>query len=53
MAGGPWPAVPGRFEVLYDDGADLMWQLAEFLGAAGVNRDEFFAGTEPSDGASR
>ena len=44
---------PGRFEVLYDDGADLMWQLAEFLGAAGVNRDEFFAGTEPADGAAR
>jgi hypothetical protein len=29
-----------------------MWQLAEFLSAAGVNRNEFFAGTEPSDGAS-
>ena len=40
---------PGRFEVVYDDGADLMSQLAEFLGAAGVNREEFFAGTEPSD----
>jgi hypothetical protein len=46
------PNGPGQFEVLYDDGADLMWQLAEFLSAAGVNRDEFFAGTEPSDGAS-
>jgi hypothetical protein len=46
-------AGPGRFEVLYDDGADLMWQLAEFLSAAGINRDEFFAGTEPSDGAAR
>ena len=46
-------AGPGRFEILYDDGADLMWQLAEFLSAAGVNRDEFFAATEPSDGASR
>jgi len=44
---------PGRFEVLYDDGADLMWQIAEFLSAAGVNRDEFFAGTEPSHGAPR
>ena len=44
---------PGRFEVLYDDGADLMWQLAEFLSAAGVNREEFFAGTEAPDGASR
>jgi hypothetical protein len=47
------PSGPGRFEVLYDDGADLMWQLAEFLSAAGVNRDEFFAGTEPADGAAR
>ena len=43
----------GRFEVLYDNGADLMWQLAEFLSAAGVNREEFVAGTEPCDGASR
>ena len=39
----------GRFEVLYGDGADLMRQLAEFLSAAGINREEFFAGTEPSD----
>lgn len=45
---------PGRFEILYDDGADLMRQLAEFLSAAGVNREEFFAGTEgESDGRSR
>lgn len=44
---------PGRFEVLYRDGADLMRQLAEFLGAAGVHREEFFAGTEPADGAAR
>jgi hypothetical protein len=43
---------PGRFEILYDDGADLMWQLAEFLRAAGANREEFFAGTEPCDGAA-
>jgi len=42
----------GRFEVLYDDGADLMWQLAEFLSAAGIHREEFFAGTEPSDGTA-
>src|SRR5206468_2925416 len=42
---------PGRFEILYQDGADLMRQLAEFLSAAGVNREEFFASTEPSDGA--
>ena len=47
------PRGPSRFEILYDDGADLMWQLAEFLSAAGVNRDEFFAGTEPGDGPSR
>ncbi|HJT70768.1 MAG TPA: hypothetical protein VJ731_11245 [Terriglobales bacterium] len=47
------PSGPARFEVLYDDGADLMWQLAEFLSSAGINRDEFFAGTEPSDGTSR
>ena len=39
----------GRFEILYDDGADLMWQLAEFLNAAGVNRAEFLAATEPAD----
>jgi hypothetical protein len=44
---------PGRFEILYEDGADLMGQLARFLSAAGVNRDEFFAATEPSDGAPR
>ena len=47
------PTGRGRFEVLYDDAADLMWQLSEFLSAAGVNRDEFFEGTEPSDGAAR
>jgi hypothetical protein len=44
---------PGRFEILYDDGADLMRQLAEFLSAAGVNRQEFLAATDPSDGAAR
>ncbi|MCA2971167.1 MAG: hypothetical protein IM674_13265 [Brevundimonas sp.] len=38
---------PGRFEILYEDGADLMAQLAEFLHAAGANREEFFEGTEP------
>lgn len=43
------PTGPARFEILYDDGADLMWQLAEFLNAAGVNRTEFLAGTEPTD----
>lgn len=44
------PAGPGRFEIVYDDGADLLWQLAEFLTAAGANRQEFLAHTEPSDG---
>lgn len=44
---------PARFEILYDDGADLMWQLAEFLNAAGVNRTEFLAGTEPTDDLGR
>jgi hypothetical protein len=43
----------GRFEILYTDGADLMRQLAEFLAVAGVNREEFFAATEPSDASSR
>lgn len=38
---------PARFEILYKDGADLMAQLAEFLHAAGANREEFFEGTEP------
>jgi hypothetical protein len=41
------PTGPARFEIQYDDGADLMWQLAEFLNAAGVNRSEFLKGTEP------
>lgn len=39
---------PGKFEILYDDGADLMWQLAEFLAAAGCHRGEFLEGTEPA-----
>jgi hypothetical protein len=47
------PGGPGRFEILYVDGADLMRQLAEFLSAAGVNREEFFMGTEPSDDVAR
>ena len=42
-------AGPGRFEIRYQNGADLMWQLAEFLSAAGVNREEFVAATEPHD----
>ena len=44
---------PGRFQILYRDGGDLMRQLAEFLAAAGVNREEFFAGTEPADDPGR
>jgi hypothetical protein len=42
---------PGRLEILYQDGADLMHQLAVFLAVAGVNREEFFAATEASDGS--
>jgi hypothetical protein len=49
----PAPKGPGRFEILYKDGADLMRQIAEFLSAASVSRDEFLAGTEPADGAAR
>ena len=45
------PDSPGRLEILYTDGADLMRQLAEFLSVAGVNREEYFAATEPSDDA--
>ena len=41
------PTGPARFEIVYENGADLMWQLAEFLAAAGVNREEFFGATEP------
>ncbi len=43
------PEAPGQFAILYDDGADLMWQLAEFLAAAGVNREEFLRSTEPGE----
>jgi hypothetical protein len=39
---------PARFEILYDDGADLAWQIAEFMRAASANRHEFFEATEPS-----
>jgi hypothetical protein len=38
---------PGRLEILYTDGADLMRQVACFLAAAGANREEFLAATEP------
>ena len=40
---------PGRFEILYENGEDLLWQLAEFLEAAGRNRTEFFRDTEPAE----
>lgn len=46
------PNSPGRFEIRYSNGADLMWQLAEFLGTAGVNREEFVTSTEPLDETS-
>ncbi len=46
------PTGPARFEILYDDGADLMWQLAEFLEAAGSDRAGFFRGTEPGEDPS-
>jgi hypothetical protein len=49
----PAPAGLGRLEILYEDGADLMRQIAEFLSTAGVNREEFFAATEPFDDAPR
>lgn len=38
-----------RLEILYEDGADLLAQLAEFLHAAGADRVEFFEGTEPGE----
>lgn len=44
---------PGRLEILYTDGADLMRQVACFLATAGVNRDKFLAATEPADERSR
>jgi hypothetical protein len=43
------PSGAGRFEIFYDDGADLMCQLAEFLRAAGTNRAEYAAGAEPAE----
>jgi hypothetical protein len=42
------PTTPGRFEVVYDDGADLLWQLAEFLRVVGANREAYTEATEPS-----
>jgi hypothetical protein len=42
------PTAPGRFEVIYDDGADLLWQLAEFLRVVGSNREAYTEATEPS-----
>jgi len=43
------PGGPQRFEILYDDGADLLWHLAEFLAFAGQNREEFLRATEPAE----
>ena len=34
--------------VVYDDGADLLWQLAEFLRVVGANREAYTEATEPS-----
>lgn len=45
------PLGSARFEIVYRNGSDLMTQLAAFLAAAGVNREEFFAGTEPENDA--
>jgi hypothetical protein len=44
---------PGRLEIVYTDGADLMRQLADFLSVAGGNREEFLAATEPCGEPSR
>ena len=44
----PGSAAAGRFEILYENGEDLLWQLAEFLEAAGRHRPEFFRATEPA-----
>jgi len=43
------PDEPGRFEIVYRDGADLMRQMARFLDAASTNREEYFAGTEAAE----
>jgi hypothetical protein len=40
---------PGRLEIVYTDGGDLMRQLAGFLSVAGGNREEFLAATESCD----
>jgi len=42
------PSGQGRFEIRYDNGEDLLWQLSEFLLAAGRDREEFFRSTEPA-----
>ncbi len=47
------PDEPGRFEILYDDGSNLMLQIAEFLAAVTVGREEFFAATEPRNESAR
>jgi hypothetical protein len=43
------PQGPARFEIRYEDGADLLCQLAEFLHTIGANRAAFLAGTEPEE----
>jgi hypothetical protein len=47
------PTGAARFEIVYENGGDLMSQLSAFLSAAGVNREEFLAGTEPTDDCGR
>jgi hypothetical protein len=41
------PEAEARFEIVYRDGADLLRRIAEFLAAAGANREEFLSATEP------
>jgi hypothetical protein len=45
----PSSSGPGKFEITYRDGNDLMLQIAAFLSAASAEREQFFAGTEPAD----
>jgi hypothetical protein len=47
------PGSPGRLEIRYTDGGDLMRQLAGFLSVAGSNRQEFLTVTERGDDSSR
>lgn len=43
------PAGPGRFEIEYHSGGDLLGQIAEFLRSASAEREAFFLGTEPGE----